>query len=179
MPDIECPECGHKALSVATRCPRCGHAFPARPLHRLDPGRRRDWPSALLAGVVVIGAVLLVATLRRPSARPGSAVAPAGPAAEPAKPSERTARPPSSPAPGTQATPPAASEGRLTRYARTWVNVRDGRARGTASVRVLNPGEQVWVDSLEGGWYRVFAEGRALGYVHRSNLAAGPPTAGP
>ena len=66
MAYIECPECGHRALSVATRCPKCGHAFPARPLHRPLSGKSRDWPSALLAGVVVIGAVIIVASLRRP-----------------------------------------------------------------------------------------------------------------
>jgi hypothetical protein len=63
----------------------------------------------------------------------------------------------------------------VTRYARTWVNVRGGRANGTASVRVLSPGEQVLVDSLRGGWYRVLADGRPLGYVHRSNLDIAPP----
>ena len=67
----------------------------------------------------------------------------------------------------------------VTRYARTWVNVRDDRAQAAPSVRVLNPGEQVTVDSLRGGWYRLLAEGRPLGYVHRSNLDAGRPTARP
>jgi hypothetical protein len=67
----------------------------------------------------------------------------------------------------------------VTRYARTWVYVRDGRARGTATVRILSPGEQVLVDSLQGGWYRVLADGRALGYVHRSNLDIAPPAPRP
>jgi hypothetical protein len=73
----------------------------------------------------------------------------------------------------------AASTRGLTRYARTWVNVRDGRAQATPSVRVLTPGEPVLVDSLRGGWYRVLAEGRTVGYVHRSNLDAAPPNARP
>ena len=45
---------------VATRCPRCGFAFPARPLQRPDTAGRRDWLSALLAAVIVIGAVVVV-----------------------------------------------------------------------------------------------------------------------
>jgi hypothetical protein len=84
MPYIECPDCGHKALSVATRCPRCGHAFPARPLQRVDPSRGRDWPSALLAGTIVIGVIVVVATLRRPGARPSERRAPAVEANAPA-----------------------------------------------------------------------------------------------
>jgi hypothetical protein len=72
-----------------------------------------------------------------------------------------------------------AATGGLTRYAQTWVNVRDGRAQTAPSVRVLNPGEPVVVDSLRGGWYRVLTEGRTLGYVHRSNLDDAPPTARP
>jgi hypothetical protein len=42
-------------------------------------------------------------------------------------------------------------------------------------VATLNPGELVMVDSLIRGWYRVLVEGRAVGYVHRSTLAAAPP----
>ena len=185
MPYIECPDCGHKALSVATRCPRCGHAFPARLLQRVDASRGRDWPSALLAGTIVIGAIVVVATLRRPGARPSERRAPAVEANAPATTrSVGVDRAPVAPkarstGPADVAVPLAASGSRTTRYARTWVNVRDGRARGTSSVRVLSPGEQVLVDSLQGGWYRVLADGRAVGYVHRSNLDASPPAARP
>jgi hypothetical protein len=31
------------------------------------------------------------------------------------------------------------------------------------------------VDSLLRGWYRVLEDGRTIGYVHRSTLAAAPP----
>jgi len=186
MSYIECPECGHRALGVATRCPRCGFAFPARPLHRPDASRRRDWPSALLAGVIVIGAAAAVATLRWPGSRqPVSGHHPTPP--------ERTATLPApSPVarqdPGRRAGPsgpssqepaPSLSATGVIRYARTWVNVREGRDREASSVRVLNPGEKVIVDSLQGGWYRVSADGQPLGYVHRSNLDAAPPTARP
>ena len=177
MSSIECSQCGHQALSVATRCPRCGHALPARPLIR-HAASRRDWPSGLLAGVIVVGAVLVVATLRWPGRKP---------AAEVPATATTTSRPDSAlalPAPGASTTPsppsrPRSPAGGLTRYARTWVNIRDGRAQATASVGVLTPGEPVLVDSLHGGWYRVLAGGRTLGYVHRSNLDATPPTARP
>jgi hypothetical protein len=94
------------------------------------------------------------------------------------------ARAQAAPAPTTASAPsppslPVSPTGGLTRYARTWVNVRDGRAQATPSVRVLTPGEPVLVDSLRGGWYRVLAEGRTVGYVHRSNLDAAAPTARP
>ena len=56
------------------------------------------------------------------------------------------------------------------RYARTWVNVRGERGRAAPAVRILNPGDAVQVDSLSRGWYRVLIDGRAAGYVHRSNL---------
>ena len=188
MSYIECPECGHKALSAATRCPRCGHAFPARPLQRADAGRRRDWPSALLAATIVIGAIVVVATLRRPADRqPGARVSaiPAGLPGPARSSGSDTARvPPRGPALAPDDTGMAAplvgrAGGLVTRYARTWANVRDGRARETISVGVLSPGEQVLVDSLRSGWYRVLADGQTLGYVHRSNLEAVPPSPRP
>jgi hypothetical protein len=171
MASIECPQCGHNALSVATLCPRCGHAFPARPLIR-HAASRRDWPSAVLAGVIVVGAVAVVATLRWPGSKPA---AEASPPTEP----ERVVPTPRPVAPQSRLADAEASSRGLTRYARTWVNVRDGRAQAAPSVRVLTPGEPVLVDSLQGGWYRVLAEGRTVGYVHRSNLDAAPPTARP
>ena len=147
--------------------------------------RGRDWPSALLAGTIVIGAIVVVATLRRPGARHsdgGAAVEANAPAATRSSSGDRAPVAPkarsTSPA-DAAAAPATASASRITRYARTWVNVRDGRARATSSVRVLSPGEPVLVDSLQGGWYRVLADGRAVGYVHRSNLDASPPAARP
>jgi ribosomal protein L37E len=185
MSYIECPQCGHRALGVATRCPRCGFAFPARPLHRPYATQRRDWPSALLAGVIVIGAAAAVATLRGPGSRPGSPERAATRVAATAARSETAQRDSAADRRGPERTPgaphpsPKPAAGSVTRYARTWVNVRDGRDRAAPAVRVLNPGEQVIVDSLLGGWYRVLAEGQPLGYVHRSNLDAAPPTARP
>ncbi|MGE3525943.1 MAG: SH3 domain-containing protein, partial [Gemmatimonadales bacterium] len=51
------------------------------------------------------------------------------------------------------------------RYARTWVNVRAARHPGAAVLWILNPGDAVQVDSLQGGWYRVQVAGREPGYV--------------
>ena len=65
---------------------------------------------------------------------------------------------------------PAVANALATRVARTWVNVRGRRGRSTPTVRVLDPGDAVQVDSLHRGWYRVLIDGRAAGYVHRSNL---------
>src|SRR5215208_3127966 len=80
MSDIECPQCGHRALSVATRCPRCGCEFSADQMHRRAPapGRRGLGPAALLAGglAAAVGMVLLLRSrggdLADPPPSPGS-----------------------------------------------------------------------------------------------------------
>lgn len=174
---MECPQCGRKALSVATRCPHCGVAFPSRPLQRTAPGYRLDRLRPVLAvgGVLVVGAVLLAVIVPRLGSK-------ATPSPRPASPDEMSptlATPPGAAATDSTAGDaashglapvqlPAVSPAR--RLARTWVNVRGGRSRATPVVRVLNPGEAVQVDSLGRGWYRVLIDGRAAGYVHRSNL---------
>jgi hypothetical protein len=61
------------------------------------------------------------------------------------------------------------------RWATTWVNVRAGRSGSSEAVRVLNPGDQVGVDSLGRGWFRVLIDGVPVGYVDRSFLALAPP----
>ena len=67
MTYMKCPQCGRKALSVATRCPHCGVAFPSKPLQRSAPGYRLDRLRPVLAvgGVLVLGAVLLTVVLPR------------------------------------------------------------------------------------------------------------------
>jgi hypothetical protein len=184
MSYIECTQCGHKALSVASRCPHCGFEFPPRPLHRPMPElpRVRRRATLALGGALVAGVVVAAALLFRSGgglAHTGPITAPADStvsgatgvggndagAAPLATDSARAAAPAARPA-----VPPARAG--VTRYARTWINVREGRARATRSVLVLTPGEAVLVDSLRRGWYRVVADGRTLGYVHRSNLDA-------
>jgi hypothetical protein len=167
---MECPQCGRKALSVATRCPHCGVAFPSKPLQRSAPGYRLDRlrPAFAVGGVLVLGVALLTVVLPRLESK----------AAAPARGASSGDTSP------TLATPPGAGradsvvEGEAPttpsplaqRFARTWVNVRGGRGRAAPAVRVLNPGDAVQVDSLMRGWYRVLIDGRAAGYVHRSNL---------
>ncbi len=185
MTYMECPQCGRKALSVATRCPHCGVAFPSKPLQRSVPGYRLDRLRPVLAvgGVLVLGVALLTVVMPRLGSKAPARDASSGetpthaapPGAVPAD-SVVEGHPPDAVAP---VPPPAVSSPTVTptppspvarRSARTWVNVRGGRGRATPSVRVLNPGDVVQVDSLSRGWYRVLIGGRAAGYVHRSNL---------
>ena len=60
MPYTVCPNCGQKALRVATRCPKCGIAFEAQFYQHSAPPPRSHGKSVgiLIAGVAV---VLLVA----------------------------------------------------------------------------------------------------------------------
>ena len=185
---MECPQCGRKALSVATRCPHCGVAFPSSPLQRSAPGYRIDRLRPVLAvgGVLVLGAVLLAVMVPRlgskatPPARPASpdemsptlttppgAVATDSTAGDAAS---HSLAPVQLPAVSPASVTPAAPSLLARRFARTWVNVRGWRSRATPTVRVLNPGDPVQVDSLSRGWYRVLIDGRAAGYVHRSTL---------
>ena len=182
MAHIECPNCGYRALDVATRCPRCGHGFPTHLIRHAvsEPRRRSVWPVLVVAGALV--AVMLVVDRRQ-----------AGPRGIPGSPSTTTLETASSiPAQAVPETPPAATDSARPvesspsgvpplggqwsqRYARTWVNVRESRGPGTPAVGVLNPGEAVLVDSLRGGWYRVVVDGHTLGYVDRSYLDTVPP----
>lgn len=190
---VECPHCGGRALSVATRCPHCGFDFPPRPLDRSagrpDRGRLRLLLAVL--GVLVVGAVLVTVTTRRTAPKAGVTAPVAAPAdtasadTAVATASPATAEPrdsaPASPAPE----PPSRPEARapavqgVQRYARTWTNVRSGRGGSAPAVAILNPGDAVLVDSLRRGWYRVLVDGRAMGYVHRSTLGVEPPAGTP
>jgi hypothetical protein len=188
MTYMECPQCGRKALSVATRCPHCGVAFPSKPLQGSAPGYRLDRMRPVLAvgGVLALGAVLLTVVLPRLASKPAApaggasasettpthatlprAVSADSPVAADPSDAVTTVQPPAVPSAPISPTPPSPP---AKRFARTWVNVRGGRGRATPTVRVLNPGDAVQVDSLSRGWYRVVIDGRAAGYVHRSNL---------
>jgi SH3 domain-containing protein len=173
----ECPQCGRKALSVATRCPHCGVAFPSRPLALSAPGSRLDRlrPVLVVAGVLVLGAVLLaliVPRLGSKAATPTLAKPPGAMATDSAVKGAASdgIAPVQPPAVSSASVTPTAPKPLPKRFARTWVNVRGGRDRATPAVRVLNPGDSVQVDSLSRGWYRVLIDGHPAGYVHRSNL---------
>lgn len=188
MTYTECPQCGRKALSVATRCPHCGVAFPSKPFQRSVPGYRFDRlrPALAVVGVLLLGAVLLTVVLPRLESRatsparaaPSGETSPTSAASPGAVPSDSAVDGDSSedvapvqpPAVPSQPITPALPGPLAQRFARTWVNVRGGRSRTAPAIRVLNPGDAVQVDSLSRGWYRVLIDGRAAGYVHRSNL---------
>ena len=188
---MECPQCGRKALSVATRCPHCGVAFPSKPLRRSAPGYRLDRLRPVLAvgGVLLLGAILLAVVMPRLGSK--AAAPPPGTASDETSPTLAAAPPGAMPADSTMegvasdsVVPKASAPDRdapapvsplARRFARTWVNVRGARGLAAPAVRVLNPGDTVQVDSLTRGWYRVLIDGRAAGYVHRSNLDPVPP----
>ncbi|MEO8140650.1 MAG: SH3 domain-containing protein [Gemmatimonadota bacterium] len=110
MPYTVCPNCGQKALKVATRCPRCGIAFEAQFYQHSAPRPRSNGKSVgiLVAGVAV---VLLVANAlwRRFDVAP----APARPAREAAL------APPAEPKPRPQPQPPRDSPGTVGESLRT------------------------------------------------------------
>lgn len=166
---MTCPECGKRALSIATRCPQCGFEFPARPIER------KSWSSdlgrlvPLLVAVGVSAATIAVVTVVRRTA--GRAEGPATAEAHDAAtaPEMDTA---------VAAASPAASPAER-RFARTWTKVRSRRSVAGDVVGVLLPGDTVLADSLSRGWWRVTFEGKVMGYAYRSTLVTDPPPVGP
>ena len=177
----QCTECGARALSIATRCPRCHREFPApveepamAPVRRL--GRMRLRTPGIAAGLLALGAVLSVTDMGgtsaskpapRSSMSAGSSDAPSEVAfvhSEAAKVPEAAA-PPAAPSP---------SPGGLL-VAKSWTHVRKARSRSADLEAVLTPGDTVYADSLERGWYRVALEGEVLGYTYESMLAPTTP----
>ncbi len=90
--DTICPNCGHKALTVATRCPHCGVPFDAHFYQRARTVSkvRRVPPLLLAAGVVV---TLIVANAVRHQLTTGSRPTPAVTPAAPTEPAPRVAQP--------------------------------------------------------------------------------------
>ena len=205
MAYIECPQCGQRALAVATRCPRCGYGFVQ---HRLTRGERRivrkhNLPMWIGGGVVILAIVFLAVRGNEGTGRitvpPVSSGLERSPdtgetvtaesdsvqanEADSAVVSavveiDSTTPPALDTAPQVVATPPREIVPLVPadyRYAQTWVNVRAGRSGTADAVRILDPGERVEVDSLRLGWYRILIDGRPLGYVDRSLLGPEPP----
>jgi hypothetical protein len=162
----ECPACGKRALSIATRCPGCGREFPPRPVRwqasRPETGRAGPlWAAA----VILLAAGVVTFVTRRAAAGDEDAPVTADARAEPPVELE-TAQAAASPvmpdsAPSAEAVP---------RRARTWTKVHDHRSTRADLVAVLLPGDTVLADSLRGGWWRVALEGRVLGYVYAPTL---------
>lgn len=208
MSYLECPNCGQKALSVATQCPRCHAPFEAPP-----PPRRPPTPPSLIVGVAVLILIIVGGIARKleisegnssapassPSSAPGraaktEAVAPAPTATDSLRPAitdsvatpvppTHAAAPAAPPAPTATPAPapppPTHSETGERRYANTWVNVRAGPSGRAAIVRILQPGESVQVDSLREGWYQVLANGGPGGYVDGNLVDRDRPSPNP
>lgn len=198
---VECPDCGKRALSVATRCPHCGFQFPPRPIIRPSPPRSFGASRGLIAVGGAVLALVIVGLLARRSPAGAERVAsapspPVSPSTEPAAPASapRAMAVDSTPAradhkipaaagavsapaprPAPARSPLSAVRTGFRRYAQTWANVRGDRTLSAPAVAMLNPGDAVTVDSLVRGWYRVVVDGRTLGYVHRSTLDVSRP----
>jgi hypothetical protein len=86
---------------------------------------------------------------------------------------------PPDPRPEPAPPPTVAAETTLTKWTSTWVNLRNARDPDAEIVRVLNPGEQVEVADLVGGWWVVFVDGEMVGFVARSLILDQPPGAEP
>lgn len=163
----ECPACGKRALSIATRCPGCGHEFPSQPVRwqASRPGTGQAGP--LWAAAVILLAAAGVVTLVTRGGAAGDGDPPVAADARVEPPVElETAQAAASPAmpdsaPSAEAVP---------RRARTWTKVHDRRSTRADLVAVLLPGDTVLADSLRGGWWRVALEGRVLGYVYAPTL---------
>ena len=166
---MACPDCGKRALSIATRCPQCGFEFPARPIEQRSWGSDLGRLLPLLVTVGVGAATIAVVTLvvRRTGGRSE------GPAT-----AEVHAVAGSEMDTAGGAASPSASRGEW-RFARTWTNVRNRRSVAGELVAVLLPGDTVLADSLSHGWWRVTFEGKVMGYAYRSTLVSDPPPAGP
>ena len=168
----ECPACGKRALSIATRCPACGHELLTQPVRRLESGREAGARRALpvltmsLAAMGVLVAAGLFALASRPHADSGREVPVT--ASAPAEPPVVLDSATAAASPATPDSAPSADA--VPRYARTWTRVRDGRSVKAELVAVLLPGDTVLTDSLERGWWRVALEGRVLGYVSAATL---------
>lgn len=160
----QCDECGKRALSIATRCPGCGREFPAPVAPEGGPAMElgRFLSPSLVAGLVVAGVVLTAVGLGRASRPPERHSSLAAFAAESLTTSSEVAY--------AAAALPAESAGELL-VARDWTNVRQARSTRAELEAMLMPGDTVFADSLERGWYRVALDGMVLGYVHRSTLA--------
>ena len=177
----QCTECGARALSIATRCPRCHREFPApvekpvvAPVRRL--GRMRLRTPGIAAGLLALGAVLTVTDMGGTSAsktepRATGAEDSSAAASEVAFVHSEAGKVPETP--GRPGAPTRNAGGLL--VAKSWTHVRKARSRSADLEAVLTPGDTVFADSLDRGWYRVALEGEVLGYAHESVLVPTAP----
>lgn len=163
----QCPECGKRALRIASRCPGCFRDLPHLDPPEAGPGLALDrFLSPKVAGGLLAALTVGLAMIGRTS-RPSTAQSPALADNGPASIEVAYALPPPRPP-----TPPADAPRLL--VARTWTSVREARNKGAMVEAVLLPGDTVVADSLARGWYRVMVEDEVLGYAHRSTLVSPP-----
>ena len=154
---VSCAECDREVSDQAKACPHCG--YPLRATSKSTETKvvvettQKPWYSRdLSAGgcftVLILFVVIIIVLTDMPSTSTSS-------------------RPLASPVQPTQPR-------RITRYAHRVVNVREGRGADRPVVAQIRRGERVEVDSLHDGWYRVFRNGRRLGYTASSVLESSP-----
>jgi hypothetical protein len=167
----QCSGCGKQALGIATRCPACGRALLTPAAEEPDRGLGRFLAPAVAAGLLVAAAVFGVANLSRtngaPNERSSDTAADSTASSQLGYVMAATTRLDTA----TATALPARSAGQLL-VTRTWTNVRQLRTRVADVEAVLLPGDTVFADSLERGWFRVTLEGKVLGYAHHSTLVA-------
>ena len=163
MPLVDCPECGQKVAAVASVCPRCSRALS---LQRPADHRRShsSWPVAMLVIVLLLLVAILGITKRINTESQPS------PSSTPAQLTPATVTSPPT------ATPKTTGPSTQTKWTSTWVNVREGRGTDTRIVQVLDPGQRVEVDSLQGRWWGLYIDGRRIGYVANSVLGDESPS---
>lgn len=162
----ECPACGKRALSIATRCPQCGHELIAQPVHRpARPSRNRVRPLAATAAILLVAGGSFALLMKRNAMQDNDLPATAYAGAEPPATLDSSAAAASPVLPDS-----APLAGALPRVARTWTKVRAHRSARADVVAVLLPGDSVLADSLRGGWWRVALDGHVLGYVYARTL---------
>ena len=163
----QCPECGKRALSIATRCPGCGSELTAPAVVDRSPAPQlgRFLSPRGAAGAVAVAVVLAVRLGGTPDSEPSATVADSL-----AVSSEVAYATPAASRHDTAGAATAAGSAGELLVARTWTNVRTARSTRADLEAVLVPGDTVLADSLAQGWYRVALLGEVLGYAHRSTL---------
>jgi len=171
----ECPACGKRALSIATRCPACGQELVDQPVRRQAPPERPALaPVLAVAAGLLASAALAGLIFQRNASRAPEATSTAELRAEtPVAIETRASAPPVAPTTPTPADS-APSAQAVTRVARTWTKVHESRSVQADLSAVLLPGDTVLADSLKGGWWRVALEGKVIGYVVARTLAETP-----
>lgn len=191
---LTCTNCGQRS-SDTKRCKHCGRPFGRTPQPTdASPPTRSRLPGIAMIGLVAIIAVGIWRWQQRPlvapvvvipettivSAPPETTAAAPAPATPPPVQQEVTpAAPVDTVRPAVPAraepTPPVTIDLTRQRYANTWANVRAERSSTSAVLQVLDRGEIVAIDSLEGGWYRVTTDRPTVGYVDQQFLDTLPP----